>query len=170
VVSGAATPRRLPELLVSIELDAEVSDAIKEMARESEDGRETGGIVLGRGPDGAGVVHVECAGDPGPKARREPGFFLRDLERAQELADAAWAENKAIWVGEWHTHVHGDPRPSPTDLATYAGHLAVAELEFEVFVSIIAVPDLERGWEEPLLAPWLLEISEIPVDAARRAG
>jgi integrative and conjugative element protein (TIGR02256 family) len=160
----------LPELLVSIELDAEVSDVIKEMARESEDGRETGGILLGRRPDEAGVVQVERAGDPGPKARREPGFFLRDLERAQELADAAWAENKAIWVGEWHTHVHGDPRPSPTDLATYAGHLAAAELEFEVFVSIIAVPDHERGWEEPLLAPWLLEISEIPVESARRAG
>ena len=155
---------------MSIDLDAGVADAIKEMARESEDGRETGGILLGRGPDENGVVNVERAGDPGPNARREPGFFLRDLERAQQLAAEAWVDHKAIWVGEWHTHVHGDPRPSPTDLATYAGHLAAAELEFEVFVSIIAVPDDERGWEDPLLAPWLLEISEIPVEAARRAG
>lgn len=155
---------------MSIDIDADVADAIKVMARESEDGRETGGILLGRGPDETGIVHVERAGDPGPKARRESGFFLRDLERAQELADAAWAENKAIWVGEWHTHVHGDPRPSPTDLATYARHLAAAELEFKVFVATIAVPDHERGWAEPLLAPWLLEISQIPVEAARRAG
>lgn len=165
-----ATPRELPELLVSIKLDAEISDAIKKMARKSEDGRETGGILLGHGPDGANVVHVKRAGDPGPKARREPGFFLRDLKYAQELADVAWVEDKTIWVGEWHTHLHGNPRPSQTDLATYAGHLAAAELEFEVFVSIIAVPDPERGWMKPLLAPWLLEISEIPVDAARRSG
>ncbi len=155
---------------MSIELGAQAERAIKEMAGESKDGRETGGILLGRGPDEIGIVHVERAGDPGPKARREPRLFLRHLERAQELADAAWAESKAIWVGEWHTHVHGDPRPSPSDLATYAGHLAAAELEFEVFVSIIAVPDHERGWEDPVLAPWLLEISEIPVEAARRAG
>lgn len=155
---------------MSIDLDAGVADAIKEMARESEDGRETGGILLGRGPDESGVVKVERAGDPGPNARREPRFFLRDLERAKELAAEAWVDHKAIWVGEWHTHVHGDPRPSPTDLATYAGHLAAAELEFQVFVSIIAVPDDERGWEDPLLTPWLLEISEIPVEAARRAG
>ena len=140
------------------------------MARESADGRETGGILLGRGPDEDGVVQVERAGDPGPNARREPGFFLRDLEHAQRLAEAAWDQRKAIWVGEWHTHLHGDPRPSATDLATYASLLAAADLHFEVFVSIIAVPDAERHWEEPWLAPWLLAISDIPVEAARRRG
>lgn len=155
---------------MSIALDPAVGDAIKAMARESTDGRETGGILLGRGPNEDGVVRVEWAGDPGPKARREPGFFLRDLEHAQRLADEAWDESKAIWVGEWHTHVHGGPRPSGTDLATYASLLAAAELQFDVFVSIIAVPGAERGWEEPRLAPWLLAISEIPIEAAKRGG
>jgi len=155
---------------VSIVLVLAVGDAIKAMARESADGRETGGILLGRGPDEDGVVRVERAGDPGPKARREPGFFLRDLEHAQRLADEAWDESKAVWVGEWHTHVHRDPRPSATDLATYASLLAAAELEFDLFVSIIAVPDAARDWEEPRLAPWLLAISEIPIEAAKSGG
>jgi integrative and conjugative element protein (TIGR02256 family) len=155
---------------VSIALVLGVGDAIKAMARESADGRETGGILLGRGPDEDGVVLVERAGDPGPNARREPGFFLRDLEHAQRLADEAWDESKAIWVGEWHTHVHGDSRPSATDLGTYASLLAAADLHFDVFVSIIVVPDAERDWEEPWLAPWLLAISDIPVEAARRRG
>jgi integrative and conjugative element protein (TIGR02256 family) len=173
---GAPSPESagLPDLLLNVTYEVEIRpDAaarIVEMSSASADGNETGGILLGRGPDAAGLVIVERAGDPGPKADRRPDYFLRDLAHARTLAAAAWEQDKAIWVGEWHTHVHGDPRPSPTDLATYAGHLAAAELEFEVFVSIIAVPDQERGWEDPLLAPWLLEISEIPVEAARRAG
>lgn len=138
------------------------------MAQESVDGSETGGILLGRGPDKTSVVHVERAGDAGPKAHREPGFFLRDLEHAQRLADEAWDESKAIWVGEWHTHIHGDSRPSATDLGTYARLLAATDLRFDVFVSIIVVPDAEHGWEEPWFASWLLAISDIPVEAARR--
>ncbi len=137
------------------------------MARESTDGRETGGILFGRGPDKHGVVQVERAGDPGPKARREPRFFLRDLQHAQRLAEEAWGDSKAIWVGEWHTHVRGDSRPSATDLATYASLLAAADLHFDVFVSIIVVPDAEHAWQEPRLALWLLAMSDIPIDAAR---
>lgn len=148
---------------MTVEIDSAVAEEIKEMAGTSADGRETGGILLGRGPDERGVVHIERAGDAGPKAEREPGFFLRDLEHAQRLAAEAWDKQKAIWVGEWHTHLHGDPRPSPVDLGTYAHLLAAADLEFEVFVSIIAVSDPEVGWEDPHLAPWVLAVSEIPM-------
>lgn len=147
---------------MTIELDPLAAGEIEKMARLSRDGLETGGILLGHGPDTNGVVHVDGAGDPGSEARREPGFFLRDLEHAQKLAAAAWSDRKAIWVGEWHTHLHGDPRPSSVDLNTYAHLLASADLQFEVFVSIIAIPDAELGWSAPQLTPWTLAISEIP--------
>lgn len=84
------------------------------LAPESADGRETGGILLGRGPDADGVVRVEIAGDAGPRADRRPDFFLRDLSHARELADGAWKRSRAVWVGEWHTHPTGGPEPSAT--------------------------------------------------------
>ena len=147
-----------------------VEDQVLQMARQSADGCETGGILLGRGPDAKGLVCIDEAGDPGPGAKRRPGFFLRDLDHAQKLAAAAWARSKSIWVGEWHTHPHGDPRPSPTDLSTYAGLLLSAGLEFEAFVSLIAIPDPAHGWDRPLLYRWVLAVTdgsiEVPEPAA----
>jgi integrative and conjugative element protein (TIGR02256 family) len=138
-----------------VEISTEAEETIRALAAESVDGRETGGILLGRGPGRHGTVRVEQAGDPGPNAQRRPDFFLRDLEHAQQLAAAAWEARRAVWVGEWHTHPAGDPRPSQRDMRTYAGLLSAAELAFEVVVSIIVMPDAELGWERPALATWI---------------
>jgi integrative and conjugative element protein (TIGR02256 family) len=147
-------------------MEVRIADAAREtimrLAPESADGRETGGILLGRGPGNDGVVHVEIAGDPGPHAIRRPDFFLRDLEHARMLAEEAWERSRAIWVGEWHTHPVGGPEPSATDLGTYANLLTAAALEFEVFASIIAVPGASAGWNDPRLCPWLLQIDAVP--------
>lgn len=128
------------------------------LARESDDGRETGGILVGRGPGADGVVHVEIAGDPGPEAIRRPDFFLRDLEHARRLADDAWERTQAVWVGEWHTHLKREPQPSQADLSTYVRLLATAGLDFVVFSSLIVIPDAEGGWAAPQIWPWLLEL------------
>lgn len=141
---------------VRINIVPAAETSIRRLAAESRDGRETGGILFGRGPDPEGLLVVDQAGDPGPNARREPGFFLRDLRHAQRLADAAWQERRAIWVGEWHTHLHGDPQPSGRDLTTYSGLLSAAELAFVVLVSVIVVAHPQLGWDEPVLVPWLL--------------
>ena len=132
----------------------EAERRIREFAAESEDGRETGGILLGRGPDAGNVITVEHAGDPGPDAERRRDYFLRDLAHARELADAAWAEAEAVWVGEWHTHPTGPPTPSARDLVTYAALLADPELLFGTFVSIIVIPDPD--WKSPRLLTWVL--------------
>ena len=128
------------------------------LAEAASDGTETGGILLGRGPDETGTVHVEIAGDPGPGAIRRPDFFLRDLEHARALADEAWDHSNAVWVGEWHTHLNDSRSPSEADLATYIRLLSMADLEFDVFVSIIATAGASRGWSAPELWPWLLEL------------
>jgi integrative and conjugative element protein (TIGR02256 family) len=142
-----------------IELHDDARTAITELARAAADGRETGGILLGRGPEDDGTIHVEVAGDPGPKAVRRPDFFLRDLEHARGLADDAWQRSRAIWVGEWHTHIQRLTHPSNADLATYHRLLSAAALEFPVFVSIIVVPgDTAGGWAAPQLFPWILEL------------
>jgi len=145
------------ELLV----EPEIEQRIKTLAAESGDGKETGGILLGHGPSNDGLIRVTNAGDAGPNAKRRRNFFLRDLQHAKQLAVAAWEDSRAIWVGEWHTHLSGDPRPSSSDLATYARLLLAADLDFESFVSIIATPDPEHEWGQPQLTPWLLSVAEI---------
>lgn len=107
-------------------------------AQRSEDGLETGGILLGRTTEnGESIVLV--AGTPGPAALREPSRFLRDLHHAQVLAGQAWESERAQWIGEWHTHPSGHPIPSSTDMASYVRHLRDPELGFMQFLSIIVV-------------------------------
>lgn len=141
---------------IEMRVEEPALETIHALAPESADGRETGGILLGRGPVPDGVVVIEQAGDPGPAAVRRRDFFLRDRLHAQALADTAWLDREAVWVGDWHTHPMGGPSPSRRDLRTYAGLLAAAELGFEVFVSIIVVPDDDLGWGRPQLHPWIL--------------
>ena len=136
-----------------------VEDRIRDLARASADGTETGGILLGRGPDDHGLIVVEHAGDPGGQAQRRPDFFLRDRAHAQQLADEAWHESAEVWVGEWHTHPAGLPAPSPRDLATYSSLLSDPELAFLALVSVIAIPDPHEGWGQPRLLVWILKPS-----------
>ncbi|HWK25204.1 MAG TPA: Mov34/MPN/PAD-1 family protein [Solirubrobacter sp.] len=141
----------------ALEVQPAAVETIMTLAPESADGRETGGILLGRGPLPDGLIVIEQAGDAGAEAIRRPNFFLRDRAHAESLALSAWKERQAVWVGDWHTHPVGGPHPSHRDLRTYAGLLAAAELEFLVFVSIIVVPDVIDGWRTPQLHPWLLD-------------
>jgi integrative and conjugative element protein (TIGR02256 family) len=141
----------------TIHIAPQARDNILRLAPQSEDGLETGGILLGRGPANDGVVHVEIAGNAGPAADRRSDFFLRDLDHARTLADGAWQKSRAVWVGEWHTHPQGGREPSTSDLSTYVRLLAASELNFEVFVSIIVVPN-HGSWGHPELWPWLLEL------------
>lgn len=98
-----------------------VAATIAREARASRDGTETGGILLGTTDDDALVIRH--AGDPGPHATRRATSFRRDLRHAQALGEWAFAHDRSIWVGEWHTHLHAPAAPSVRDLATYHGLL-----------------------------------------------
>ena len=110
-------------------------DAIRAEYTAVTDGMETGGILLGHVTDGTALVRY--AGDPGPRAVRRRDFFLRDLDHAQELADAAFDTDGSIWIGEWHSHVEAPLVPSKRDLTTYALLLADDELGFDILISLI---------------------------------
>ena len=47
--------------------------------------------------------------------------------------------------------------------------LSAAALEFEMFVSVIVVPDEDQGWEQPQLFPWVLKFGP-PLAAERKAA
>ena len=109
--------------------------AITAEAHRSQDGRETGGILLGF--DSNGALAITEAGGPGPGAVRTRRTFRRDLGHAQRLADLAWRRDGAQWVGEWHTHPSGDLEPSVLDLRSYQRHLHDPELNLHRFVALI---------------------------------
>lgn len=128
--------------------------AISVEARQSADGNETGGILLGY--DTGDRLHVVTAGGPGPAAQRSPHRFLRDLEHARALADQAYDHDGSVWIGEWHTHPTGPARPSPLDLKTYTAHVANAELGFERFLACIVLPCPDHDWAHVQLAAWVV--------------
>lgn len=135
-----------------VTITAEALGSIAEHVRDGGRVLETGGILLGHTRDQTTTVVV--AGGPGPNALRTPDRFSRDRAYAETLADQAWRDQGAEWVGEWHTHPAGSPIPSDVDLASYRRHLDDQELGFDRFVSLVAaVPP----YGNPVLACWVIE-------------
>ncbi len=131
--------------------------AITRYAGESADGRETGGILLGHGPQRPRpILDVVHGIDPGPAAVRRTTIFRRDVQHAQAAADLAFYTDESLWIGEWHTHPEGPARPSSTDLTSYRRLLADAELDFAVFLAVIVTPDRAAGFRRPVLTGWLV--------------
>ena len=140
---------------VTIEISA--LETIRAETIRRPDGLETGGILLGRVIKGAAHLHVTVAGDPGPQALHELQRFRRDLAHAQTLADHAWADHQAVWVGEWHTHPKAGPLPSHVDLQSYLGHLTDPELNFDEFLSIIVA----GADAELTVAAWIITRTDL---------
>ena len=128
-------------------------DMIGQVARASQDGLETGGVLLGH--DRGDLVEITVAGDPGPAAERQPTRFRRDLANAQQLGDDAFEADGSVWLGEWHTHPMGLTTPSELDLRSYAEMLADPELGFTRFVCFIITAG-DAAWTTPLLWPWVV--------------
>lgn len=154
-MTDAPTPHdhQLPRVFLAPAALRAISDEI----RTAPTHLETGGILLGQG-DGRPDFHVMRAGAPGPKALHEPTRFIRDLDYATALADQAWNEVQAVWIGEWHTHPIAGPSPSETDLTSYLRHLEDPDLGFECFLSLIiapTTPTVREGAdpEEPSASP-----------------
>ncbi len=80
---------------------------------------EAGGILVGcyRGP------HIEITGFTMPAAEdiRHLYWFVKQDPRHQQAATEAWraSDGKDTYLGEWHTHPHGEPSPSTIDTRTW---------------------------------------------------
>jgi integrative and conjugative element protein (TIGR02256 family) len=160
--------RGAPGVNAAVSTDAVLCSpwAVKDIclfSRMSADGKETGGILLGFDATPTAPLTITLAGDPGPRAVRSPTRFRRDLEHAQALADAAWAQDGSLWVGDWHTHPAGHPVPSRTDLSGYRGALHTEALP--VFLSIIISPDGSAqdlsSWSVPEIRAWVVHLDSI---------
>jgi integrative and conjugative element protein (TIGR02256 family) len=154
------------ELSYRVRIAAPLRERIRLLAGASHDGRETGGILLGHGPDPAGLIEVAHVGDPGPDAERRSDFFLRDLHHSRRLAAQAWLDDGSDWIGEWHTHPTGGPQPSLRDLRTYTEILTTTPA-IEVFVALILTPGREGSWKAPRISRWLIRLGEPGGEGAR---
>jgi integrative and conjugative element protein (TIGR02256 family) len=104
--------------------------------------RETGGALLGW-QDRSDTVVAAVIG-PGPKAKH--GLWSFEPDGAWQTAEGAriYAEsNRTIaYVGDWHTHPRGAPRPSRTDEATMRSIAKDSAFRRPEPLSLIA----GRGW------------------------
>jgi integrative and conjugative element protein (TIGR02256 family) len=101
---------------------------------------ESGGILIGcyRGP------HVEITGytAPGTKDIRLPYRFIKQDDKHQHHATNAWriSGGTDTYIGEWHTHPRGAPRPSSIDNQTWRELVAASK---RMMVFVIVSPE---GW------------------------
>jgi integrative and conjugative element protein (TIGR02256 family) len=138
----------------SVTISADAARTISSESKASADGRETGGILLGH--DVSGELYVRKAGGPGPAAQRSKRRFLRDLQYARDLADAAYDLDGSVWLGEWHTHPQGPVEPSDIDLTTYAAHLSDTSLRFNRFLACVVLPCPKHRWAHVSLCVWII--------------
>lgn len=128
-------------------LPAHVKRRILREAAASSDGKETGGILLGFGGPGGPCWVTEAAG-PGPRAIRSATRFVRDLDHSEAAAEAAFALDGSLWLGDWHTHPGGPAALSAVDLHSYRRVLAASDMGR--FLAILVLPG-RSGWREPAL-------------------
>ena len=153
----AVLPTERSECPLIVTLTDTCRAEISPHAAAADDGRETGGVLLGHHYDRPRpVLDVVHAGDAGSRAFREANHFRRDVAHAQALADLAYRTDGSIWLGEWHTHPDGLSRPSQLDLTSYRRMLNDPELAFTFFLAVIVLPDRVDRWHRPRLTGWVV--------------
>lgn len=96
--------------------DHVLADIRGEASRHARD--ETGGMLLGHWHDDDVVVAATIG--PGPLARRGPTWLHPDHDwQLDELARVYSSSGRTTtYLGDWHTHPGGAPRPSRRDRRT----------------------------------------------------
>ena len=126
-------------------------------ALASEDGRETGGLLLGARTFSWQALRIVDATGPGPNATRARTEFLpdaaHDLDVEQRYLRVLGGEGARL--GHWHTHSAGSGTPSPADLQAW--HTWCEMLDDARSVGVIVTPDRDRGWHRPHLDGWVLQ-------------
>ena len=76
---------------------------------------ETGGILIGSYTEGGNTASVTRVEGPPSDSRRERSRFYRGTNGLQDLMEALWKSGEH-YLGEWHSHPSGLPKPSRSDL------------------------------------------------------
>ena len=84
---------------------------------------ETGGHLFGERNDAARVIWVSEVSGPPPDSKASPNGFVCGIEGVAEASkDKSCSSGGSIrFVGMWHTHPQGSPKPSDTDYRSMRG-------------------------------------------------
>lgn len=104
--------------------------------------RETGGILLGFAHRKRRITYVTRVLTAPPDSHGSPIHFVRGTEGLVDAVARVEARTGGLvgYVGDWHTHPKGGPRPSPTDLATKEKFLPENRREGMPTMIVIATP------------------------------
>ena len=78
---------------------------------------ETGGHLFGERNDAARVIWVSDVSGPPPDSKASPSGFVCGFEGVLESSEerSRFSRNSLKFIGMWHTHPNGSPKPSETD-------------------------------------------------------
>jgi integrative and conjugative element protein (TIGR02256 family) len=111
--------------------------------------RETGGMLVGyEGDERPEEVVVTSLIAGGPNASHREYTFRPDGRwQRKELARLYAASGRVMtFIGDWHSHPHGLPLPSPTDLKTAARTAANKRARAPRPLTLIVGRDKEGDW------------------------
>ena len=103
-----------------IELSAKIKNHIRNIQKEFNFKKETGGILIGKLDEASDYLITDMS-FPYPSDRQSRFRFSRKSTGHQEFMDELWEESEhtKAYLGEWHTHDQDTPAPSLTDKRTW---------------------------------------------------
>ena len=107
---------------------------------------ETGGLSFGERNDAVGVIWITEASGPPADSDARPDLFVCGTAgtQAAHKERERWSRGSVCYVGMWHTHPHGEPVPSQTDLHGMATILADGPVSpRRLLLSIMGTPHEE---------------------------
>jgi integrative and conjugative element protein (TIGR02256 family) len=155
--------------MTTVVMSRVAASELADHAGASSDGRETGGILVGRDEGLGGNILLMRCGDAGPTAIRKKNRFSRDVAHAQDLVDEARIHDGSTWIGEWHTHLMDLATPSKQDLRTYRRLLNDPDTYLTRLIALIVLRGDQLGWSAPMLYAWSYTgsvLRQLPVEIA----
>jgi hypothetical protein len=131
-------------------------DALREFARASRDGRETGGYLFGpHVRSWHSRILITSATES--VVEREPTRMKLDVEKhvLQDMRSirASRVDDSYGEAGSWHTHPGSCiANPSETDLATWRES---ADLVSRPYIGVIVIDPTDSRWSHPHVCAWI---------------
>jgi integrative and conjugative element protein (TIGR02256 family) len=100
---------------IEISITEEMVNEIFEMCKKSYP-NETGGILIGHYSSDLKRAQITIVTGAPLDSKMGKRWFHRGTNKLQQLLDKVWGEHGDYYLGEWHFHPDGTPKPSAHDI------------------------------------------------------
>lgn len=105
---------RSHDLLFGLDINADVLAIMLKYISSSET-NETGGILIGYYTNGLSIARIISVSGPPEDSKAGPMWFQRGTKGLPKIIARSW-KNGQYYLGEWHFHPKGAPKPSNLDI------------------------------------------------------